>query len=234
MELTLLAPLDDLLRSKLVDAFSLRPLTIPRQFSEHAGSWNGRGLRMSTEVFRGTLGVEELHVASVSGAMESLTVLAWTPFSSGRRVLGIDVVAFGGSISTVVLDITPTDADLQAETILGLHRMRAQASTFSETRTWSDATPTPFSENVVFISPRNGEETKVIGLAAELIELFAQEVVSAPFPAAPAGAGLGTYLGRLSQSKKQMRVLGKLFGEEWVGPYFDEVFFNASLSAVNA
>lgn len=204
---------------------SLAPVEIPDGFAERCGQWAGRDVMLQTQMWNDTRGRINVRIARGRGALESLTAVVFGPRHDS--LLGLDIVAFatrpeeGPKLVAVV-------ADVQGVATAGqLQRLRlafARASHLGRLRDWSDTGASPFGSLGFIAAPREPDPGPWAEVCAEYIEAF-RPTIEGGIPAGPVPLALGAYLEALAHSKKQLKVLGKLFGEDWTREYFDRVFF---------
>ena len=204
---------------------SLAPVELPWDFAERRAQWAGRDVMLQTHMWNDPRGRTNVRIARGRGALESLTAVVFGPRHDS--LLGLDIVAFatrpdeGPRLVAIV-------ADVQGVTSVGqLQRLRmayARASHLGRMRDWSDTGASPFGTLGFIASPREPDPGPWAEVCAEYIEGFRPSIEPGN-PKGPVPLALRAYLAALSDSKKQLKVLGKLFGEDWTREYFDGVFF---------
>lgn len=199
---------------------------LPERFVRRDGAWNGRPLVLETRAFVSQ--GHRLRVAEVrsDAAMESLTVLLLPPRTSGLSIFGADVVAFGGTLSAFIVDLTPKGPWAPRPRVASA---RSEIERSGTVRSFAADTETPFSPEVAFVQPRAGGETALVAGFGELLNEYATGAHAELEPHA-AGEAEDAYLAKLSSVKRQAKVVAKLFGAHWTEGYF-RCFFSPEIAA---
>lgn len=195
----------------------LAEIALPNGFARREGDWNGRKLELQTRLFGNEAG-DVLRIAIIaSESMATLTVLG----IAGDAVLGVDVVTFEGSFATLIADFSSTSGRDDPERVA---RLRETTSPLRRRAAVVPPVPAdaPFGPALVWLKPNNDDGDEVVRVVRAYVEEL-RLLLPTTRRAAPT-EGLSRYLRWLATSKKQMKVLARLFGGEWVERYFDEVF----------
>lgn len=187
------------------------------------GTWNGRPLVLATRVFSDARG-RAFRVARVDGeAMSSLTVVGL----AGETVLGVDVVQFQDRFATVIADLRMPPSRTFSALV-----DRLLADTRELRDPGADAAPAdaPFGPAVLWAKPLASQSEAVHAAVRVFVDAF-REHADVPAASAEGASRVRAYLAWLASSKKQMKTLTKLFGEDWVPRYFDGVFLAAPCAA---
>ena len=220
--------------SAVVPRFSLESVEVAEGFQSRRGDWNGRPLTLHTEIFGGAGPVARLHIATIEApdcSMASLTVLALPRSGSGAPMFGADLVAFGDSFVTTILDVIPVVGAIGPDSETQLTDARASLGRCGERRALTGDEPSPFSAHASILSPRKdaGAEEELARAYRTYLEVFVAELVGSPAServGAESRAAQLDFLSRLAGVKKQMKSLARLFGAEWTAAYFDDVFLS--------
>jgi hypothetical protein len=203
---------------------------LPERFARRDGAWNGRPLVLETQAFQGHGFRLRLAEVRSDGAMESLTVLFLPPRESTLPIFGADVVAFGGTLSAVIVDVTPKGPWLPRPTVVKAKEMLESSGTV---RAFSSDSETPFSPEVVFVQPRAGGSTSLLSGFSEMVRAWDSSVGSNLVDEKAAALAEDAYLGKLALVKRQAKVVSKLFGAHWTEGYF-QCFFSPDIGAHSA
>jgi hypothetical protein len=200
-------------------SLGLVPEGLRDDMARREGTWNGRPLVLATRVFSDACG-RSFRVARVEGeAMSSLTIVGL----AGETVLGVDVVQFQDRFATVIADLrmppSRTFTDLVDRLLAGTRDLRQESA---------DGVPpdSPFGPAVLWGKPLPSQ-SEAVAAAIRLFVAAFREHADVPEVSEEGASRVRAYLAWLAASKKQMKTLTKLFGEEWVPRYFDSVFLAA-------
>ena len=203
---------------------------LPERFARRDGSWNGRPLVLETRAFEGQGFRLRLAEVRSDAAMESLTVLFLPPRESALPIFGADVVAFAGTLSAVIVDVTPKGPWLPRPNVVKAKEMLESSGTV---RAFSSDSETPFSPEVVFVQPRAGSSTSLLSGFSEMVRAWDSSAGSEFLDAKAAALAEDAYLAKLALVKRQAKVVSKLFGAHWTEGYF-QCFFSPDISAYSA
>jgi len=203
---------------------------LPERFVRRDGEWNGRPLVLETRAFEGDGFRLRLAEVRSDAAVESLTVLFLPPRESALPIFGADVVAFGGTLSAAIVDVTPKGPWLPRPDVAKAKELLESAGTV---RAFSADSETPFSPEVVFVQPRAGGSAPLLSGFSEMVRAWESSVGSKLVNANAAAIAEDVYLAKLALVKRQAKVVSKLFGAHWTEGYF-QCFFSPDIAAHSA
>jgi hypothetical protein len=189
---------------------------VDARFRLRAGEWNGRSVTLSTELWDSADGNDQVRIAQMSGVdVASVTLLTIPTNAAGSAILAMDVVAFGGRVSTALFDLCPARPLLDAPTqgaLAGVHSR------------WSKR---PAPEGVPFspfvVATDDADREALLGVFTELLGVWRAE---RRVTGARSMDEVARFLAALGRVKKQLKALSSLFGGDWVAEYFDQVFLS--------
>jgi len=209
--------------------FGLAPKPVPAAFSRRDGQWAGQPLVLETDLRLAGGPLAQLQLARISSPEDpdlvaSLTVAAIPRCETGCPVFGADLISFKGSYSLVALDLTAVGRAPSADTRARLEAARAPLRRVGRPR---EPGP-PFGDDAVFVTPPKDERDLPVAAYLTYLDAFCREL-AAPRPDVHVDlvrAAQDRYFRAMSTHMKELPVLGKFFGPEWVADYFDDVFFD--------
>lgn len=148
----------------------LRAIEVPTKLRRIEGKLRDRPVALRMRRFAG----DELAVLTIAeivehddGSLRAVTVIGMPGDGSLAPVLGIDLVALGGSLSLIAVDLAPTDAavwDAHAEPLLTrLHHASAAAVV---PRRWPGFAVEVFSRRALLAAARRGGESAALDAVA--------------------------------------------------------------------
>lgn len=196
-------------------AAGLMPSDVPIGVGYRNGTWTGRPLAMRTRHYEG--GGYSLRISEVASdsALEALTVLFLPSRESGHPIFFAEILAFGGVLSEVTVDVTskgPQGSRARLESAkLDLERC-------GTVRPFHADLPSPFSTEAGHITPHPGMNdavTLAIGRYLSAFELSSR----ADIPPHQAARSEDDFLAKLTAMKAKPTLLSKLFGPTFTREY---------------
>lgn len=217
-----------------IDArFGLREASVPDDYRRREGRWAGQALVLETDLRDGRGPVAQLKLARIASptdpdAAATLTLAVIPRCETGRPILGADLISFKGSFSLVGLDLTPMGRAPDDTTRARLGAVRQPLLRSGRAR---EPGP-PFGPDAVFVTPPKGEVELPRLAFLTYLDAFCRELDASAAEEAPS-VDMATvrgaqerYFQAMSTHMKELPVLGKFFGPDWVATYFDDVFFD--------
>jgi hypothetical protein len=153
----------------LVVRLGLRALAVPAELRRIDGTLRDRpvSLRMRRFTGEGRVVLTIAEVVEQGGALCAVTVIGMPADGSLAPVLGIDLVALGGSLSLIAVDLAPTDAavwDAHAEPLLARLHHASEAAVVP--RRWPGFAVEVFSRRALLAGARRGGEVAALDAVA--------------------------------------------------------------------
>lgn len=154
----------------LVVRLGLRAIEVPTTLRRIDGRLRDRPIALRMRRFAGG-GLATLTIAEIvehdDGSLRAVTVIGMPGHGSLAPVLGIDLVALGGSLSLIAVDLAPTDAavwDARAEPLLARLHHASEAAVVP--RRWPEFAADVFSRRALLAAARRGGETAALDAVA--------------------------------------------------------------------
>lgn len=206
---------------------TLVPKPLPPALAELRAQ--GRPLVMRTRRWCGP-GWSALTVATIEdeqGALCTATVIG-LPAQSVRPIVGVDLIALGGALSLIAVDLAPTDMTYWsghcAQHLAALRRALGDAVV---ARKWPGFAMESFSPMALIAGARRGGEGLVLAAIAGFLRTLPETLAEVPDDPDRAAAGrsrLRAWLAAERQNRKEQEALSRLFGAETAEAYLGEVF----------
>lgn len=211
---------------ELVAELRLVPKPLPPALAELRGQ--SRPLVMRTRRWRGS-GWSALTVATIEdehGSLRTATVIGLpTPV---RPIVGIDLIALGGALSLIAVDLAPTDlAYWSGHCAQHLASLRRAVGDAAVARKWPGFAMESFSPLALIAGARRGGEGLALAAVAGFLRTLPEALAEAPHDPDRAAAGqsrLRAWLAAERQNRKEQEALSRLFGAETAEAYLGEVF----------
>lgn len=215
-------------------------LSIPTALSFVQGQLRGQPVTMQTRRFAGH-GLSAFTLATISdaaGALCSVTVIALPAAGSLLPILGIDVIAFGGSLQLVALDLAPLDADaFEVEAVPVLRHMHSLTQGQLIPRKRPEFAQETFSDLALIAAARPGQEGFAAAPAVYLLQsyttLVQQSIAQLSHPTSEhSQRAVRAYERnqnwRLAElrNRKEHNALAQLFSPEFAHRYLHEFLFS--------
>lgn len=212
---------------ELVDRLEVSPLPLPEGLSElRAGP---RPLVMRTRRWAGPRW-SALTVATIEdadGALCTATVIG-LPTATLLPIVGVDLIALGGALSLLAVDLAPTDMSFwEARCAPRLERLQRAAHEVTTPRRWPGFAAASFSRLALIAGARRGGEGPALAAVAAFLRTLPEafeEPEGEPGRVAAAQAQVRAWLRAERQNRKEQEALSRLFGRETAEAYLGEVF----------
>ncbi|WP_437738274.1 hypothetical protein [Sorangium sp. So ce1335] len=219
---------------RLVGAWGLARLPLPACMALTSGRLQGEPVQMRSRAFTGA-GWESLTIAAVSdgaGAVRAATVCGLPARGALRPLLGVDLVALGGRLSLVALDLSPTDAAFWQEHARPLlEAVHAGAAAALVPRKLPDFARDTLSPLALIAGARPGAEGAAFAAAAGLLD--ALRGLPSLDPVRPGERGEAAFRRNLDlrraelANRKEMEALAAMFGRPFAERYLREHLLRA-------
>lgn len=220
-------------RHELVYGLGLREVGVPERFRLLCGHVRDepvalRSRRYESEFYES---ITLAHIEDERGSLRSVTVVGVPRAEYGLPIVGFDVIAVGGSLSLVALDLAPIDDDVWARVAEGpLRRLRAPAyqGAYVE-RKMPEFARGRFSKDAFIVGARPGRERETIDLACA----FVRDVVRVVDNEVSARAGCVDAARKRSvewrraelRNQKEHSALSRIFGPDEATAYLRDFLF---------
>lgn len=215
-------------------------LSIPTALSFVQGQLRGQPVTMQTRRFAGH-GLSAFTLATISdaaGALCSVTVIALPAAGSLLPILGIDVIAFGGSLQLVALDLAPLDAgSFEVEAVPVLRHMHSLTQGQLISRKRPEFAQETFSDLALIAAARPGQEGFAAAPAVYLLQSYTTLVQQSIAQLANPTSELSQRAARAYErnqnwrlaelrNRKEHNALAQLFSPEFAHRYLHEFLFS--------
>ncbi len=202
------------------------PSDVPIGVGYRNGTWTGRPLAMRTRHYEGAGYSLRISEVASDAALEALTVLFLPSRESGQSIFFADVVAFGGVLSEVTVDVTskgPSGSRARLE------KAKQDLERCGTVRTFHADLPSPFSTESGHVTPHPGTNDEVLLAIGRYLSAFevSSRVDLQPHQAARAE---DDFLAKLTAMKEKPTLLSKLFGPTFTREYL-QFFYGPSRAA---
>ncbi len=214
-----------------IDGAGLDPVTLPGSLGALRGALGETSLRLLTRRYVGG-GFGSLTVAAISDdedRLRSATVIGLPDPATLAPVLGVDLIGFGGALSLVAVDLSPTDESAwaaQAGPLLA--RLHAAVAEHVVPRRWPAFAAEVFSSRALIAGVRRGEEAPVLAAVAEFVaevgEVFAGAPITDPQRVAAAAARVVAWRRAELANRREHDALARIFGEADAAAYLELLF----------
>lgn len=214
-----------------IDRAGLEQVTLPGRLGALRGALGEASLQLLTRRYVGG-GFGALTVAAISDdedRLRSATVIGLPEPAALAPVLGVDLIGFGGALSLVAVDLSPTDDQAwaaQAGPLLG--RLHAAVAEHVVPRRWPAFAAAVFSSRALIAGVRRGEEAPVLAAVAEFVaevgEVFAGAPVTDPQRTAAAAARVVAWRRAELANRREHDALARIFGEVDAAAYLELLF----------
>ena len=214
-----------------VDAAGLERVSLPGGLGELRGALGDASLRLLTRRHIGG-GFASLTVAGIDDAgneLRSATLIGLPEPATLAPVLGVDLIGFGGALSLVAVDLSPTDDQAWAERagpLLG--ELHAAVAGHVVARRWPAFAAEVFSSRALIAGVRRGEEAAVLAAVARFVaevgEVFAGPPATDPRRIAAAAARVVAWRRAELANRREHDALARIFGEAAAAAYLELLF----------
>lgn len=211
-----------------VDALGLAARPLPGALAELRAAQ--RPLTMRTRRWTGGA-FAALTIAEIeddAGALCTATVIGLPAAGTLAPVVGVDLIALGGALSLVAVDLTPADPEFwRVHCEPRLAAMHAAVGEAAVPRRWPGFAVESFSPRALIAGARRGGEEQVLAAVAGLLRglpAVLAEAEGEPERAAAAAERVRGWLAAERRNRKEQEALARLFGAEAAEAYLGEVF----------
>jgi len=214
-----------------IGAARLDRVTLPGDLGELTGALGEVSLQLSTRRYAGG-GFAALTVASIRdelGWLRSATLIGLPEPATLAPVLGVDLIGFGGALSLVAVDLSPTDDDAwagQAGPLLA--RLHAAVGDHVVARRWPAFAAEVFSSQALIVGVRRGAEAPVLAAVAEFVAdvaaVFGGPCTPEPGRAAAVAARVLAWRRAELANRREHDALARIFGEVDATAYLELLF----------
>lgn len=215
-------------------------ISIPTALSQVQGQLRGQPVTMQTRRFacQGLSAFTLATISDVGGSLCSVTVIALPAAGSLLPILGVDVIAFAGSLQLVALDLAPLDADsFDAEAVPVLRHMHSVTQGQLIPRKRPEFAQETFSDLALIAAARAGQEGFAAAPAVYLLQSYAtlvqQSVAQLINPTADHSLRAARAYERNQRwrtaelrNRKEHNALAQLFSPEFAQRYLYEFLFS--------
>ena len=236
----------------LLDSLQLREQGVPLHLAELSGCIAGRQVKLQTRRYRGA-GFSSLTTAIIAeepatgaatdeGArrgpmLRSLTVIGLPHLGSSLPILGMDLIALGGTLSLLALDLAPTEPTFWEERCRGiLDQVHALAGAGVVPRKRPEFAASTFSQRALIAGARPEGVQPAIAAAAFLLAESARLYAPASLTdgaapsqdrdADPLAERQRAWLQAERRNRKEHDALSRIFGTETARQYLEDFLFN--------
>lgn len=157
-------------------------------------------------------------IAEVAGPLRAVTVIGMPPEGSTAPILGVDLVALGGALSLVAVDLAPTDPErwmAAAGPVLGQLHLDTEGALVH--RRWPEFAAEVFSRRALLAGARRGQESAALAAVARFIASLAPVYAEADTGVEPGrreAAGVRAAQWRLAErrNRREHDALTRIFG----------------------
>lgn len=212
----------------LVASLGLRPLAVPDGLHELEGTLRGAPVRLRTRRFSGgaLAALTLAEIAEVGGPLRAVTMIGMPGAGTLAPILGIDLVALGGALSLVAVDLAPTDEMLWATLAAPLlERLQQVSAGRTVARRWPEFAVEVFSPRALLAGARRGREAAVLAdvawFVSALRRLYWDRRASVPARQAEAEARRRRWCVAERRNRREHDALAQMFGVARAGAYLD-------------
>jgi hypothetical protein len=216
---------------ELAATLALDEVALPPALRRLTGELRGAPRTLTTRRFRGAA-LADLTVAEIrdeAAALCAVTVIGRPEPASLRPVLGVDLVALGGALGLVAVDLAPTDPALWAERAApALDRLHRAAGPALVPRRWPEFAAEVFSPRALIAGARRGDEGPALAAVAafvgEVAPLYAASAPADPARAAEAAERAARWRAAERRNRREHDALARLFGAAPAAAYLELLF----------
>lgn len=214
-----------------IDAEALDRVTLPRGLDQLRGAHGEATLQLDTRRHVGG-GFAALTVAAIHddhGLLRSATIIGLPEPATLAPVLGVDLIGFGGSLSLVAVDLSPTDETTwagHAETLLA--RLHAEVGEHVVPRRWPTFAAEVFSSRALIVGVRRGAEAPVLAAVAAFVgdvaAVFAGPRTTDAARCAAVAARVARWRHAELANRREHDALARIFGAADAAAYLELLF----------
>lgn len=214
-----------------IDAAALDRVELPGGLGELVGALGEATLQLGTRRYVGG-GFASLTVASIrddQGRLRSATLIGLPEPATLAPVLGVDLIGFGGALSLVAVDLSPTDDAAWARQAAPLlARLHAAVGELGVPRRWPAFAAEVFSSQALIVGVRRGAEEPVLAAVAQFVAdvaaVFSGPPSTEPAPVAAAAARVAGWRRAELANRREHDALARIFGQVDAAAYLEMLF----------
>jgi hypothetical protein len=220
-----------------IDAANLDRVALPGGLGELQGALGEATLQLSTRRHVGG-GFAALTVASIrddQGRLRSATLIGLPEPATLAPVLGVDLIGFGGALSLVAVDLSPTDdAAWAGQAAPLLARLHAAVGDHGVPRRWPAFAAEVFSSQALIVGVRRGAEEPVLAAVAEFVAdvaaVFGEPRTTQPERVAAVAARVVAWRRAELANRREHDALARIFGQAAAADYLEMLFGGGRIS----
>ncbi len=224
---------DEAVARALTD-WQLVEAAVPADFALVEGHIREHRVRMVTRRFGGS-GYQHLTVARIDddqGRTLSATIIGLPRFDVPLPIIGIDVIAIGGALSLVAVDLAPTDlVTWRTVAVPHLEALHHSLKAHVTERKRPDFTQNTFSDRALIVAAKKGSEDVVLSSILTFVRSLAPLLTLRQHDANDGGHALQKWLRAELSNRKEHDALSRIFGAEFAARYLGDFLFALSESA---
>lgn len=201
---------------------------LPPQLARRRGQIGDTAVELTTRRYAGPV-LESLTFASISDAdnrCRSLTLIGFPRPGSPLPILGVDLIAFRGTLSLVALDYAPTSRSYWTEVAAPiLEQVRKRALPELKLRKRPEFTRDAFSDLALIAASPRGNEDTACQAAWSLIEAYLELVKQSPSRAPQVeDRTVAQWCEAELRNRKEHDALARVFGPHFADAYLRFLF----------
>ena len=215
-----------------IAAAGMRPTPLPAALARMSGALAGARLELTTQrhVGGGLAALTLAAIADADGLLRSATLIGLPDPATLGPVLGVDLIAFGGALSLVAVDLSPTDlAHWHTRAAAELEALHLVVEGRVTPRKWPGFAEAVFSRRALIAGVKRGAEAPVLAAVAEFVAALAPVFPAATRPpdavrvAAAAERARAWRRAELA-NRREHDALARIFGEANAAAYLEQLF----------
>ncbi|MBD2578682.1 phycocyanobilin:ferredoxin oxidoreductase [Oscillatoria sp. FACHB-1406] len=227
----LIRQLADVIVTSWQEYLDLSPYELPEGLGYVEGRLEGERLRIQNRCYQSReFRKMHLELAKVGKTLDILHCVMFPREGYPLPMFGCDLVGGRGQISAAIVDLSPTNSDLELSDSYRQQLAALPPAAFSQPRElppWGDI----FSEFCLFIRPSDeGEDARFLDRVKHFLEIHCRNAIAMqPVSGEDRDLyleGQRYYCTKQQQNDKTRRVLEKAFGNEWAETYMTSVLFD--------
>ncbi len=214
-----------------IAAAGMRPAPLPEPLIRLRGAVGETALELVTRRHAGG-GLATLTVAAIAddqGLLRSATLIGLPEPATLGPVLGVDLIAFGGALSLVAVDLSPTDLPTwQAFAGPELEALHLEVEGRVVHRKWPAFAEAVFSRRALLAGVRHGEEAPVLaavaGFVARAATAWAAAVDASEDRVAAAAERCRAWRRAELANRREHDALARILGAATAAAYLEQLF----------
>jgi len=220
-------------KTRLVEPHERTELAIPGGLERLTGEVRGQPVKMYTQAFSGGVWTRLVvtTIFDATGNPCTATVIGTPHPATGMPILGIDLIAFGGALSLVAIDLAPTDEErwnVDAQPLLG--QLHASVEGHVQHRRWPAFAQDAFSPLALIAGVKRGREATLFAAALAFIDGLGVTPGDmgplSPARAAAAEQRILTWEAAERRNRREHDALARIFGSPTSEKFLTYLFGN--------